>query len=481
MKKVILRTSLVILFAISMCFPAILPKFTRLIENGEFSVAQKLMRLELTENPNLTGVEKLELLFEIERLERIKREFNKSRKDVVEYIKKYIPNVKDSDVEKWEKEKKIEFMIIDGEKKYFEMAGKNLFLIDKELRKIKEEKDRKEVSLKPPAFSRIKDVEETIKLAKKERKSFVKPVRVRITYSVSVKENVVPDGKVIRCWLPFPREKKGRQENIKLISTEPKKYILSRDEDSHHRTIYFEKIAKKDQKLDFSVVFEFISFAFWRRINPLEVKPVKITDELKPFIEERPPHIVFTDELREISKKIVGEERNPYFVARKIFQWIDENIPWASARDYSTIENISKYAYENKHGDCGIQTLLFITLCRMNGIPARWESGWTTTPGGLENMHDWGEFYLEPYGWIPVDQSYGMMNSDNEEVKWFYLGGIDSWRLIVNDDFSRELYPSKIYPRSDTVDFQRGELEWEGGNLYYDKWNYKYKVEIIKQ
>ncbi len=470
-----------LIFLINLPSISALPeKFLRLIEKGEFTLAQKLMKLEIAENPNLSEMEKLEISFEIERLERIKKEFYKDKEDILNYIKNYIPDVRDEDIENWEKEKKLEFMIIDGEKKYFEMAARNLFLIDEKLRKIKEEKDRKNGLLKPPSFSRIKDVEETIKIAKKESKNFIKPVRVRITYSVFLKENVVPKGKVIRCWLPFPREKKGRQENIKLISTEPKKYILSKNEDSHHRSLYMEKVSKENEKTEFSAVFEFTSYAFWRKINPDEVRPLKITEELRQFIEERPPHIVFTDELRSLSKKIVGEEKNPYLIARKIFKWIHENIPWASARDYSTITNISSYCYENRHGDCGIQTLLFITLCRINGIPARWESGWTTTPGGLENMHDWGEFYLEPYGWLPVDQSYGLMESETDEVKWFYLGGIDSWRLIVNNDYSRELYPAKIYPRSDTVDFQRGELEWEGGNLYYDKWNWKYKVEIIK-
>ncbi len=295
-----------LIFSINLPSVSTLPeKFLRLIEKGEFTLAQKLMKLEIAENPNLSEMEKLEISFEIERLERIKKEFYKNKEDILNYIKNYIPEVRDEDLENWEKEKKLEFMIIDGEKKYFEMAARNLFLIDEKLGKIKEEKDRKNGLLKPPSFSRIKDVEETIKIAKKEGKNFIKPVRVRVTYSVFLKENVVPKGKVIRCWLPFPREKKGRQENIKLISTEPKKYILSKNEDSHHRSLYMEKVSKENEKTEFSAVFEFTSYAFWRKINPDEVRPLKITEELRQFIEERPPHIVFTHELRSLSKKIV--------------------------------------------------------------------------------------------------------------------------------------------------------------------------------
>lgn len=50
----------------------------------------------------------------------------------------------------------------------------------------------------------------------------------------------------------------------------------------------------------------------------------------------------------------------------------------------------------------------------------------------------------------------------------FFMGGIDSWRMIVNSDYIPCRWcPEKKYPRSETVDFQRGEVEWEGGSLYF--------------
>jgi hypothetical protein len=33
--------------------------------------------------------------------------------------------------------------------------------------------------------------------------------------------------------------------------------------------------------------------------------------------------------------------------------------------------------------------------------------------------------------------------------------------------------------RSDTVDSQRGEVEWDGGDLYYDKWTYHFDWNIL--
>lgn len=88
------------------------------------------------------------------------------------------------------------------------------------------------------------------------------------------------------------------------------------------------------------------------------------------------------------------------------------------------------------------------------------------------NLHDWAEVYFNETVWIPVDQSFKLQNSDDQLVSYYYLGNTDNYHFIVNDDFSRNFFPAKIYPRSETVDFQRGEVEWRGGNLYFDSWNY---------
>ncbi len=104
---------------------AIPEKFQKLINKGEFSKVQELMREEIAVNLNLSSLDRLEIIFEIERLERIKKDFTRSSAEVIDYIKKYIPDVTDKDLEKWEKEKSLEYMIIDGQKKYFNPAAHN--------------------------------------------------------------------------------------------------------------------------------------------------------------------------------------------------------------------------------------------------------------------------------------------------------------------------------------------------------------------
>jgi transglutaminase-like putative cysteine protease len=77
------------------------------------------------------------------------------------------------------------------------------------------------------------------------------------------------------------------------------------------------------------------------------------------------------------------------------------------AIEYSTIRNIGDYCRSRGYGDCGQEALLFMTLCRLNGIPARWQSGWNTFPTG-KDIHDWCEIYVAPWGWMPVDPWAGI-------------------------------------------------------------------------
>ncbi len=444
-----------------------------LIDKGNYTEAQLLIR-QIIATKNITAKEKYDMEFQIDRMNRIKKDFTKTADDILDYVRKYYPNVTKDDLSKWEADGSLEYKIIDGKKWYFNRAASNLFRINKEAKAKKIEVDGVQVD-KLDNF-----LESYLPEIMKGRKNstFFAGKRIRLNYTLVVDADAVPPGEVIRCWLPFPREKGQRQKDIKLVSINNSHYIISPDEYAH-RTIYSEKIAQKGKQTEFKLSVEFTGVNEWHELNSSNVKPYKKDSALyKEFTAERPPHIVFTDRVKELSKKIVGDETNPVLVAKKIYKWINDNIPWAGAREYSTIQNISDYALKNMHGDCGIKTLTFITLARYNGIPARWESGLMLHPGNW-NLHDWGEAYFEGIGWVPIDQSFGLVNSDDENVHWFFFGGNDAYHFIVNSDYGQPLYPEKIYPRSETIDFQRGEVEWKGGNLYFDKWDYHFDVEYL--
>ena len=397
------------------------------------------------------------------------------------------------------------------------------------------------------------------------------PRHYHVRYTLTVDADAVPAGETIRCWLPYPRSDVPRQGDVHFIAASEAKYVFS-EPSCAHSTLYMEKIAVAGQPTVFSEEFEYTIFGEWHPLFPDSVKEYNTFDpEYRLYTSGREAHIKFTPRIKSVADSLSRGLDNPYLIARTFFTWVNDNFPWASAREYSTVENIPMYVLESGHGDCGMVTLLFMTLCRYKGIPARWQSGFMMHPSGW-NLHDWAEVYFEGPGWVPVDESFGIpsyalrrsplmgswaptmallqdcatgssasgagasgssvsgataagvgsvvasasgagasgssvsgvagagvcakgvagilssgnpMVSGNDilsavialpETEYFYLGGIDPYRMIVNTDYGQLLSPRKKYPRSETVDFQRGEVEWRGGNLYFNKWSYNLEI-----
>jgi transglutaminase-like putative cysteine protease len=444
------------------------------IDAGNFTLAEEQIQLFLEHESVPDSVKKI-MNDQLDLMNRIKMDFSLTEDEIKEKLINYFPQLSDSMLLKWEREKSLEMSIIDGEKKYFRHAHNNLFRLDREAKKRKTEVDGESTNELNNYYSKY--VKSIIDQVKSNGNSTVDEKKFQVQYTITLKPGAVPVGETVRCWLPYPRIHEQRQPEVTLVSVNSEQYRIAPVE-TPQRTIYIEKTVQKDSSTVFQVTFDVKTAAQWFDVSPEKILQYDTTGRIyQEFTKERLPHIVFSDNIRELSQQIVGNEKNPVRIVRKICQWIDKNIPWASALEYSTIKCIPEYVLENKHGDCGMQSLLFITLARYNGVPAKWQSGWYFFPVST-NMHDWAEVYYEGVGWVPVDQSFGLIDSENEEIKWFYTQGLDPFRLIINDDYGHELYPPKKSLRSETNDFQRGELEWAGGNLYFDQWDYSF---IVKQ
>nr|WP_276318744.1 transglutaminase-like domain-containing protein [Marinitoga lauensis] len=185
--------------------------------------------------------------------------------------------------------------------------------------------------------------------------------------------------------------------------------------------------------------------------------------------------MLFTYYLKQLTKEIIGNEKNPYLKAKLIYNWITLNVNYSYVNPYSIYENIPQFVATNLKGDCGFQALLFITMCRIAGIPSRWQSGWYINKY-FASPHDWALFYIEPYGWIPADLSFGGARREIPEFRSFYFGNLDGFRMPANIDFMIP-FKNKKYYRSDPYDNQVGELETEIENIYSDK--FEYKIEIV--
>lgn len=462
---------------------------------GNFTEAEKLIKTKIA-TEDLTPAQVWDLNFKIEVMDRIRKDFNKDDSTIFAQLQKYYPEVTREDMAKWEEKLILESMIIDGEKKYYKYSARNVFRIDEEA----EQLFNKTHPYSPDPLDTFVDesVTKVLKTARKTGKSIVEPEKLKIRYWISVKPDEVPAGEVVRVWMPYLR-KEDIYKNIKLVATSQPDYIIS-PEQYAHRSIYMEKVAEAGKRTEFWYEMTFTTHHKFHDFEPQDVKPYDTQSELyKTYTAERAPHIVFSDRIKNITDSLVKGETNPYLKSVRIFDWICDHFPWASAREYSTLDNIPEYVITNDHGDCGQVALLFITMARYAGIPAKWESGWMLHPMEI-NLHDWVRVYYEGVGWVGVDPSFGRVilkeelehnaprgrvlpSADKSKLDsdyfYFYTHGMDAWRFIVNSDYSQPFYPAKIHPRSETVDFQRGEVEWRGENLYFGRWNYDLELEVL--
>lgn len=375
---------------------------------------------------------------------------------------------------RWEKSNWLETMIIDGEKKYFKRTVSNLLLMLKHyghLTYLRNPEIINEDTLK------LKHVRQVLSLSSGRGEPVV-PTPMQLEYSIELKAGSVGPGEMIRCWLPFPKEIPGRQELIKAGDFFPGHEIISSSE-VVHRSVFMEQKADSAGSALFSERIELNTHAVWFDLNGAEILPYDTTSPVyREYTSQQPPHIVFNERINDISDEVIGHETNPYEIVRRIFYWIDGSIPWAGALEYGVIPDIPGYVLDNFRGDCGMKTLLFMTLVRYNGIPVRWQSGWMLFPDEI-NLHDWCEVYYEGYGWVPVDVSFGLMPSDVIREKEFYISGLDAFRLTVNSGIGGNFYPGKYHFRSEPWDFQRGELETDTRNLYFNLWKYRMKVDWL--
>lgn len=306
---------------------------------------------------------------------------------------------------------------------------------------------------------------------------------VNYTFKIDVPYDPALEGDTIKVWMPLPFES-ARQTAPKILSsTHP--YVCSGDK-SVHSTVYMAQPVVKDSTAHFAYTGQFVTRGqyFSHESILAKLKPYNTSDpEYIKYTAIEAPHII---EAGELARSIVGDETNPFLQSEMVYDYIIHRYPWAGAREYSTITCIPEYVMREGHGDCGQVSLLYISLMRSLGVPARWESGWMIHPRE-KNLHDWAEVYFEGVGWVPVDVSFGRYTAAADpRAVTFYSKGIDAHRFATNQGVCGEFYPAKKFVRSETVDAQLGEVETTRGNLFYPGWssslvlNSVYPEELVK-
>lgn len=390
---------------------------------------------------------------------RTRADFGLTLKEGVKQIKRLHPGVTDADIRDFISRGYIEVMDFDGQTRMHTKSPRNLGLVNPGMN------GGYTGRTSPATEARISYVDSILATADGKIDNGAAR-RIRYRYSVDVPYSDALEGDTLRLWLPVPRPSQ-RQSGIRIVETHPAAHSVSDPADGAHRSLYMEQPVQTGRDTHFDMTVEYTASGEY-------FDPEYIMETMLPYDKEstlyreytamEAPHIVRLDSL---AHAIVGAETNPLRQSEMVYDYIYHHFPWAGAREYSTIGCIPEYVVREGHGDCGQVSLLYISLMRTLGVPARWESGWMMHPGEV-NYHDWAEVYFEGIGWVPVDVSFGRYdNASDPRTRHFYSTGMDAYRMAANSGVCRPLIPAKRYVRSETVDQQAGELECSAGNIFY--------------
>ncbi len=403
----------------------------------------------LLKNPDLPRMMRARLMVEKERMRRLPTQYPLSREEAFRKLKEHVADLTEAEFDAFEDQGFFDWIMAEGEKRYF-VRNTQLALKRPELAKRSDRPLKKESEWLDPM---IREARETGVCAR----------RMDVEAVMKLEPEAFVPGEY-RAWIPVPAEC-AQQKDIAILSQDP--HVVA-PPDAPARCAYWERKMKKWE--DFRIRYAWTGEI--RYADPLhEAAPAEpLYPRARPVcaedLQEELPHIRFTPFLRSLAAEVAGSAETAAEKAWKFYCFITDRVRYSYVRDYFQIDNPGEFCAKELKGDCGLQALLFIALCRISGIPARWQSGLCIDEDGV-GCHDWAQFYLPGWGWLFADPSFGggARRCGAEERHAFYFGNIDPTRLAANRIFCAELTPAGEALRIDPYDNQSGELEREGAEL----------------
>lgn len=389
----------------------------RLKEYGDYAGALALLEKRLDEETTRTGRTRSDptpfmacLLAEREMIHRMAEEgeFPYDRAAALAVIREQIPDFTEENFDERVESRTIRWRYENGEKRYINSLADTI---------VKTEDTAPEVNV----WRR-----ENMEFMRREGK---RSYRFTLRASLRIKDESFVPGMKVRVDLPLPIPVDGQSE-IRVLSVSPANGVAA-PEDAPQRTVRWEETMETNH--EFAVEYTYVRTALYHT-------PDRGMDEA-------------------------------YRKAKAIYEDLSR-MKYTFTPRYFTLEDIPGECLRTRTGDCGVFAAAFIDCCRREGVEAEWHSGFVTGPAEC-GSHDWAAFRSDIYGWLPVDVSFGTSanRGSDEELRNFYFGNLDPWRMTANRDYLALFTPPKAFFRVDPYDNQCGEVETDTRGLRFNEFD----------
>ena len=247
--------------------------------------------------------------------------------------------------------------------------------------------------------------------------------------------------------IPSPEETNS-QSNIKVVFNAPSLLVQNNNEG----VIYQFDNIREDDKISIKQQYTITSYEIETNINARNISLKIQNQKLHDYYTKETSLLPVTEVIiKKLVDDVVQNEKNTYLKAKKIYEYIIENFN-ITKETFSDRTQTVLSMLENKTGSPYDVSLLFSTLCRASDIPCMPISG-VITDEDKTYLHWWAEFYIDAYGWVPVDIGMALdipFESKIENRRTYYFGNLDGNRISFSHG-EKEILPmtadGKTYSR----------------------------------
>ena len=140
------------------------------------------------------------------------------------------------------------------------------------------------------------------------------------------------------------------------------------------------------------------------------------------------------------------ETNNTFLLAKSLFVWLKENIQYQTHPNNEGVQPAA-VTLQNKVGDCDDLSFLYISLCRVLNIPARFIRGYLLTSyengTAVATAHAWVEVFVGGFighnGWIPVECACCTTSVETDINQNFGVETAFHLRLFTDDGSNESL------------------------------------------
>lgn len=259
----------------------------------------------------------------------------------------------------------------------------------------------------------------------------------RLVSEVEISDFLAETPNTFLLRIPLP-QKTETQRSVTINSVRPEPFVPSYQGASIYRFHNVDSGSKIQIRQEYSVsrsqVETNVNAASLRRTgqnNPLLYATYTEADDFLPADDAL---------IKKTCRQIVGNETNPYNKARRIYTFLTSQI---TARE-STAADAGRSiltTLEEKNGGAYDLALLFCALARAADIPAIPTAGLLVDREQKAVLHWWAEFYVNGFGWVPVDPALASGIPFDTGVadrgRW-YFGNLDAYHIAFSRGYQTQ-------------------------------------------